>query len=289
VEQTRRSREVEGEAAEERAEAAGEEEVTDTNPTEDFVSTYRRDFTEGSVHSPEHYHDQFPSVTLDVIRATLLLTDNLLRDMGHVDESGVFSQVGPYRIIKELGRGGQGVVFLAEDTRLGRQVALKVLTSWSQASPKVIARFQREAAIASRLDHPGICTVYEIGDANGAPFMAMRFVEGMSLSAKISTAASGESRAETSFIDLEHVSEADFLEEEEESEESSGSSSGTHATHTAIEAVVHMIEKTARALHTAHEAGVIHRDIKPRNIMITEGGEPVILDFGLARDTEGDH
>ncbi len=224
--------------------------MTDTNPTDDFLSAYRRDFFEGSVQSPEHYHDQFPSVTLEVIRATL--SEAASDTAVFAIEAGAIQQVGPYRIIKELGRGGQGVVFLAEDTRLGRQVALKVLTSWSQASPKVIARFQREAAIASKLDHPGICTVYETGDANGAPFMAMRFVEGMSLSSKISTAATANTPADTSFIDLEHVSEEDLLEEEVGSEASSETSSGAHATHTAIEAVVHMIEKTARALHASH-------------------------------------
>ena len=123
----------------------------------------------------------------------------------HPSHDGELSaeQIGPYRIIEELGRGGQGLVYLAEDTRLGRKVALKVLTSWGAASEQVVARFRREAAIASKLDHPGICTVYETGTAQGVPYLAMRHVEGESLSEKIATAVSGATTDALSFIDLE--------------------------------------------------------------------------------------
>src|SRR5215510_9221254 len=90
-------------------------------------------------------------------------------------------QDGPYRLLDELGRGAQGQVFLAEDTRLSRRVALKVLSSTFTPTRETLVRFQREATAASRLDHPGICAVYEAGEAGGVHFIAMRYVEGETL------------------------------------------------------------------------------------------------------------
>src|SRR3990172_8912284 len=87
-------------------------------------------------------------------------------------------RVGPYVVLRELGRGGMGVVYLAEDPRVGRKVALKVLPSAFASSHHLLARFRREASIASRLDHPGICTVFEAGEEDGVAFMAMRYLEG---------------------------------------------------------------------------------------------------------------
>ena len=264
--------------------------MSESNSTDDFLEAYRKDLSEGSVRLVEDYHSQFPSVMSEVIRGVLEgnMPDATVNEAPIASEAGVLQQVGPYKILKELGRGGQGVVFLAEDTRLGRRVALKVLTSWSQASPKMIARFQREAAIASRLDHPGICTVYETGMADGAPFMAMRFVEGISLAGKVRVAARADLPPDSSFMDLEHDTEEHVHKEEVTSGPTAGFSTGLHGTQTAIAEIVRLLEKTARALHVAHDAGVIHRDIKPANIMITSGSEPVILDFGLARDIEGE-
>jgi serine/threonine protein kinase len=93
------------------------------------------------------------------------------------------TRVGPYRTIKEIGRGGQGAVFLAEDTRLRRTVALKVLNDVGTLSASALERFRREAAVASRLDHPGICPVYDVGLDGRTPFIAMKLVEGSTLAA----------------------------------------------------------------------------------------------------------
>src|SRR5687767_1689716 len=88
------------------------------------------------------------------------------------------ARIGPYRLVRELGRGGQGTVWSAEDSRLQRTVALKLLPAWSLAA---LARFRREAEVASRLEHPGICPVYDVDLDTGRPYVAMRLVEGESL------------------------------------------------------------------------------------------------------------
>ena len=101
------------------------------------------------------------------------------------DGENAFQPIGPYQPLKELGRGGQARVYLAEDRRLNRPVALKILTGFGPLSETTMERFRREAEVASRLDHPGICTVYDAGVEGGIPFIAMRYVEGMSLAQKI--------------------------------------------------------------------------------------------------------
>ncbi|MHC4141624.1 MAG: serine/threonine-protein kinase, partial [Planctomycetota bacterium] len=160
-------------------------------------------------------------------------------------------RLGPYRIDREIGRGGQSVVYLAEDTRLGRRVALKILSGGPVPDARTVRRFTREAETAARLDHPAICTVHEAGVERGVRYIAMRYVEGRTLAAKIAAARQADG-------DPPDPMEA-----------------------------VAVLEQVARAVHAAHEAGVIHRDIKPGNIMVTPEGEPVVLDFGLARDERG--
>jgi len=160
--------------------------------------------------------------------------------------------LGPYRLLEELGRGGQAVVHLAEDTRLGRRVALKLLTGLGPLSETAMRRFKREAEVASRLDHPGICAVFDAGVEKGTPYIAMQHVDGTTLADR-------------------------FDASRKEGESTTGST-----TRSEIQDLIHLVEKAARALHAAHEAGIVHRDVKPGNIMVTPGGDPVLLDFGLA-------
>ncbi len=160
--------------------------------------------------------------------------------------------VGNYRLLKNLGQGGQGRVFLAEHSRSGTRVALKVLNGLGSDHGDALIRFRREADIASKLNHWGICQVYEIGEHNGNRFIAMGYIDGKSLSQLIKESPDVPASSE----------EIIFL--------------------------VKLIEKVARALHSAHEAQIIHRDIKPGNIMVTPTGNPVIVDFGLAMDTQDD-
>ena len=151
--------------------------------------------------------------------------------------------VGRYTIIEELGRGGMGVVYKAEDTKLRRTVALKFLPSELTHIPEVNERFTREAQAAAALDHPNICTVYEFDQAEETPFISMAYVEGQSLRKKI----------ESGPLQLEDA--------------------------------LRITTQAAEGLQQAHKKGVVHRDIKSANIMVTEKGQAKIMDFGLARMT----
>ncbi|MCA9002060.1 MAG: protein kinase, partial [Planctomycetes bacterium] len=143
--------------------------------------------------------------------------------------------------------------WLAEDLKLRRPVALKLLNSWLIAGERM-ARFQREAESIARLEHEGLAVVYEAQMESDPPFIAMRFVEGEDLS----TALANPTASTAHFLPVDSPGK--------------------------LRAALHFFERAARALHTAHEAGVVHRDIKPGNILITHGDRPVITDFGLARD-----
>ena len=202
-------------------------------------------------------------------------------------EGGLF---GPYKVLKELGRGGQGIVYLAEDQRLARKVALKVLTDLGPGADYHLKRFRREAEVASRLEHPGICSVLDTGSSKRGPYIVMRYVKGESLSERI---ASSRARLEeddgsqtfVNFLSEDDGGEAPSIDTRPEATELLASTRHSMSQQQ-INDVLILIEKTALALHAAHEAGIVHRDIKPGNIMVTPAAEPVILDFGLARDEE---
>ena len=151
-------------------------------------------------------------------------------------------QFGRYRILQKLGEGGMGAVFLAEDTQLGRKVALKVPHFTADDGPAVIDRFLREARLAARIDHPNLCAVYDVGDVGGIHYFTMPHLEGTPLSRLVRIDRPWPPR---------------------------------HATE--------MVRQVALALAVLHQNGIVHRDLKPSNILVRKTGEPVLMDFGLAR------
>jgi len=157
-----------------------------------------------------------------------------------------------YHILKKLGEGGMGTVYLAEHVKMGRKSALKVMNPGMNTDPDAIARFNREASNASRLSHPNICGIYDFGETpDGLIYLAMEFIEGQAL---------------TSLI------------------EKGGALQPARAAS--------IIHQTADALQIAHDAGIVHRDLKPDNIMIAktrDGGDLVkVVDFGIAKASSSD-
>lgn len=228
----------------------------------DFLVAYADDLASGRLGGLEDYQRRFAPFGSQVAAAWAELQDPV-----PADAETVF---GPYRLLEQIGRGGQGVVYLAQDTRLERRVALKILSGTGAG----LDRFRREAEIASRLDHPGICTVYEAGCIEERPYIAMRRIRGKPLSHVI---------AETRPEPTEHELLGSTLTPDHSSGPGGdGRTTSRRADASDLRRVVEIVAKAARALHAAHEAGVVHRDVKPGNIMVTEDDQPVILDFGLA-------
>jgi len=164
-------------------------------------------------------------------------------------ESRVGTKVSHYRILQVLGGGGMGVVYKAEDLKLGRRVAIKFLPAEMAAEAKAFERFEREARAASALDHRNICSIYELGEHEGQPFIVMQLLEGQTVREWIET--SGSPTASERLLKL-------------------------------LDAAIQI----ADGLEVAHQHGIVHRDVKPANIFITNRGEVKILDFGIAKFLE---
>jgi serine/threonine protein kinase len=166
-----------------------------------------------------------------------------------VAEQKAPSQIlGRYQILGELGRGGMGAVYLADDTKLKRQVALKIPQFEASKAEQMRARFEREAQMAAQLSHPNICQVYDVAEIDGRLVMSMEYIPGKTMAA--------------------YTKPGKLLSDRQ---------------------AVTQIRKVALAVEAAHQKGMIHRDLKPGNIMLCRPDptrktiEPKVMDFGLAK------
>ena len=152
--------------------------------------------------------------------------------------------ISHYKILSEIGKGGMGEVYLAQDTKLNRQVAIKFLSDEFSKDADKLNRFVQEAQSASALNHPNIITIHEIGEIDGTNYIATEFIEGVTLN--------------------KYLKGKDIK----------------------LGSVLDIAIQVASALDEAHSAGIVHRDIKPDNVMVRENGLAKILDFGIAKLTE---
>jgi Tol biopolymer transport system component/serine/threonine protein kinase len=178
-------------------------------------------------------------------------------------------QLGTYRVEALLGRGGMGEVYRAVDMRLDRPVALKLLPAEVAGNPERLRRFTREAKAASILNHPNLATVYEIGEAEGWHFIAMEHVEGETLEARLRGRRAARAPAEDS-------------SGRKPSQGGTGPGGDVAGT-LGFQEILDIGIQIADALEAAHAKGIIHRDIKPGNLMLTPQGQVKVLDFGLAK------
>jgi len=157
-------------------------------------------------------------------------------------ETGLSGQFGRYRIVRALGQGAMGTVYLAQDTQLLREVAIKTPHFEADPAGEQLERFYREARAAATLRHPNICPVYDVGQLDGKHYISMAYIEGRSLASFVQPGKLPSERQ-----------------------------------------ILIVVRKLAQALQEAHDHGIVHRDLKPANIMVDKRGEPIIMDFGLAR------
>jgi len=164
---------------------------------------------------------------------------------------------GDYELGDAIGRGGMGLFYEATQTSLHRPVALKMIIDSEAASPVALRRFTLEAEAAAKLDHPNIVPIYEVGEHDGQPFLSMKLVSGENLRTRI---AKGDC----------------CLAPKDQ---------GTNRTQLRERgiAITRLLATVARAVHHAHEHGVLHRDLKPANIIVDRNGQPHLTDFGLAK------
>lgn len=161
------------------------------------------------------------------------------------DAAGTCPSIPGFELIRELGRGGMGVVYLARQASLNRLVALKMILTGEYSHPQARARFRGEAEVVARLAHPNLVQIHETGEHRGRPYFSMEYVDGGRL--------------------------ADSL----------------RGTPWPPRRAARLVETLARAAHSAHERGVIHRDLTPSNVLFSRAGEPKIVDFGLAKLADG--
>jgi len=272
----------------------------------------------------EEYASRYPELVeplrrmLPAIRALADLGVSLsgsgaLRTSGAQDADSVRGQLGDFRILREIGRGGMGVVYEAEQISLGRRLALKVLPFAAMLDSRQLQRFRNEAQAAAALDHPNIVNIHSVGCERGVHYYAMQYIEGRTLAQVIEELRSGQQVASplhpVTLSPPHPVTPSLGSTETQPAPQAGVSTKGSHQTSEFFRSAAQLGIQAAEALEHAHQMGVVHRDIKPSNLMVEfalpsptgrgvggeggcagrgaggEGPHLWITDFGLAQFT----
>lgn len=264
-----------------------EDEKADQAPpgAEDLIETLASEFAQrlrrGEQPTLSEYEARYPELASDIRDLFPMLLAMERAKLEREASSSAHATLGPmqlkqlgdFRIIRQIGRGGMGVVYEAEQVSLQRNVAIKVLPQRLALDPKGVARFEREALMAAKLHHTHIIPIHAVGQDQGLRFYVMQLVRGVSLDKlRLTLAARDPSQPVPRRIEVEHRhvilpgAAADELSREDY-----------------FRSAVTMLLQAALAVQHAHEQHVLHRDLKPGNLMLDEQGTVWVADFGLAR------
>ncbi len=234
------------------------------DPLDVLAEQFLAEVRNGEPVTPEGFAARHPGHGSELrdLCETLLMLEGMKRDRESSATGGKrlvvpdLKQLGDYRIVREVGRGGMGVVFEAVQESLDRRVALKVLPQASLLSGNQLERFRREAQTAARLHHTHIVPVFDSGEADGLHFYAMQFIDGEGLDAVVKALRKQESTP------------------------------GSALLRDRFRLVARLGADVADALHHAHQHGALHRDVKPANLLLDRDGHVWVTDFGLAKALE---
>jgi serine/threonine protein kinase/WD40 repeat protein len=281
---------------------------------EDFVARYRR----GERPAASEYAARYPEIAdhvQELLEALVLMEQcagAFTGPPGGEKAALLPRQVGDYRLVREVGRGGMGVVYEAEQISLGRRVALKVLPPHALLDASQVRRFRREAMAAARLHHTNIVPVFGIGEAEGVHYYVMQFIDGHGLDVVLREANRRRAASKTAVTGatppapLPDAGSATLPSrpfvpgrEEQQQQLSNGSIPGSDGTGCfpldSTSAASYFLEvgrlgaQTADALAYAHGQGVLHRDIKPSNLLLDGQGTVWVSDFGLAKADDAEN
>ena len=235
-------------------------------------------------------HPEIANLILEVFPALQVLrgttNEALPPRAGTAIEPSRCRELGDFRLLRELGRGGMGVVYEAEQLSMGRRVALKVLPFAALIDSKALQRFQNEVRAVATLDHPHITAVYSVGEDRGVHYYAMQLVRGQSLATILKGLASGDRQTALSGSAMTDVL-ASLSQTVRAAATTTRVDRNGHGASGADPSYFRLVARigvqAAEALQHAHDHGVVHRDIKPGNLLVDDCGKLWVTDFGLAR------
>ena len=270
---------------------------------EEFVERYRNgehpplsEYTHRHPELAEQIKELFPAlVMMEQFKPATADHTGSFADRLCGPNGAPLERVGDYRLLREVGRGGMGVVYEAEQVSLGRHVALKVLTGQARLDARHLARFEREAKAAARLHHTNIVPVYGVGSDDGLHYYVMQYIAGMGLDAVLAEMCrldpKGTREPGTAALSVEEVVRSLSTDKAESSSvtlpgQTSTLSNRSETGRAYWHSVARVGVQVAEALHYAHQHGILHRDVKPSNLLLDGQGTVWVTDFGLAKATD---